>query len=237
VWANCFKNEARVTGADGTQTQLTYNGCGQALSVTNALGEQSTFAYQETAASPAFGRRTTETAAVGTALAAATSLGYDDSARVHMITNQDNDVVTLDYDAIGGAPLKSLDRVTTTTGPDGSGAWVLWDRLDVGERHEFYPGVAERVTTYTHNDNRELTDVLRPSGKTLSYVPGNCCGTMDTLVDAAGNQTHWEHDVLGRVTDKWLRWEQDGQVKVEHLEYDAAGRLGTAQDARGNVQT
>ena len=133
MWANCFKNEVRVTGADGTHTQLTFNGRGQPLSVTNALGEQTAFAYQENAASPAFGRRTTETAALGTALASATMFFYDDYARVHTITNHDNDVVTLDYDAIGGAPLKSLDRVTTTTGPDGSGACVLWDRLDVGE--------------------------------------------------------------------------------------------------------
>ena len=32
-----------VTGAEGTQTQLTFNGRGQALSVTNALGEQTAF--------------------------------------------------------------------------------------------------------------------------------------------------------------------------------------------------
>ena len=109
------------------------------------------------------------------------------------------------------------------TGPDGSGAWVLWDKLDVAEQHEFHPGAADRVTIFTRDANRKVTDVEQPSGKHVGYVQGNCCGSIDTLVDSAGNQTHWQYDVLGRVAAKWLRWGQPGEVQVQTLGYDAVG--------------
>jgi hypothetical protein len=57
------------------------------------------------------------------------------------------------------------------------------------------------MTIFTPKDgtsrdaNRKVTDVLSPSGKHVSYVQGNCCGSVDTLVDSAGNKTHWEYDV------------------------------------------
>ncbi len=124
-----------------------------------------------------------------------------------------------------------------TTGPDGSGAWVLWDKLDVAEQHEFHPGAADRVTTFTRDANRKVTDVEQPSGKHVGYVQGNCCGSIDTLVDSAGNQTHWQYDVLGRVAAKWLRWGQPGEVQVQTLGYDAVGRPTAIQDARGNAKT
>jgi YD repeat-containing protein len=124
-----------------------------------------------------------------------------------------------------------------TTGPDGSGAWVLWDKLDVAEQHEFHPGAAERVTIFTRDANRKVTDVEQPSGKHVGYVQGNCCGSIDTLVDSAGNQTHWQYDVLGRVAAKWLRWGQPGEVQVQTLGYDAVGRPTSIQDARGNAKT
>ncbi len=72
------------------------------------------------------------------------------------------------------------------------------------------------MTTFTHDANRELTGVLLPLGKRLFSVPGYCCGTTDTLVDAAGSRTHWEYDVLGRVTGKWLRWGPGGQGQVNN---------------------
>jgi RHS repeat-associated protein len=124
-----------------------------------------------------------------------------------------------------------------TTGPDGSGAWVLWDKLDVAEQHEFHPGAAERVTIFTRDANRKVTDVEQPSGKHVGYVQGNCCGSIDTLVDSAGNQTHWQYDVLGRVAAKWLRWGQPGEVQVQTFGYDAVGRPTAIQDARGNAKT
>jgi RHS repeat-associated protein len=124
-----------------------------------------------------------------------------------------------------------------TTGPDGSGAWVLWDKLDVAEQHEFHPGAADRVTIFTRDANRKVTDVEQPSGKHVGYVQGNCCGSIDTLVDSAGNQTHWQYDVLGRVAAKWLRWGQPGEVQVQTLGYDAVGRPTAIQDARGNAKT
>lgn len=61
----------------------------------------------------------------------------------------------------------ALDRVTTTTGPDGGGSYVMWDKLDVGEQHEFHPNVPDRVTTYTHDANRKVTsESYYPNGLT-----------------------------------------------------------------------
>jgi YD repeat-containing protein len=85
--------------------------------------------------------------------------------------------------------------------------------------------------------NRNVTSVLYPSGKSVSYEQGNCCGSVDTLIDAAGNRTHWEYDVLGRVTAKWLRRTQGDQVQVQTHWYDVVGRPWQVQDARGNQKT
>ena len=82
-----------------------------------------------------------------------------------------------------------------TTGPDGSGAWVLWDKLDVAEQHEFHPGAADRVTTFTRDANRKVTDVEQPSGKHVGYVQGNCCGSIDTLVDSARNKGQTDYSL------------------------------------------
>jgi RHS repeat-associated protein len=226
-----------VTGADGALTTLGYNVRGQLIAVVNPLSQNTSLTYEENAVSPAFGRRKTVTAAVGTPLASTTTFDYDAYGRLATVTDPETDMVTFAYDAISGDPLKTLDRMTMTTGPDGSGAWVLWDKVDAAEQHEFHPGAADRVTIFTRDANRKVTDVEQPSGKHVGYVQGNCCGSIDTLVDSAGNQTHWQYDVLGRVAAKWLRWGQPGEVQVQTLGYDAVGRPTSIQDARGNAKT
>ena len=99
-----------------------------------------------------------------------------------------------------------------------------------------------KETVYEYDGNGDVTSVTGPDGKTVSYIRGNCCGSVDTLVDAAGNKTHWKHDVLGRTTEKWLKWDLSnpgggGAVRVQLLTYDAVGRPVTKTDARGNVRT
>ncbi len=229
-----------VTAADGTTTSIAYNGRGQPTSITNASGtalaNTTSFTYVEDANSPAFGRRSTVTAAAGTGVAATTGFAYDGYGRLLSVTDPQGDTVTLAYDAVAANPLMTLDRVSSTTGPDGSGSYVIWDKLDVGEQHEFFPNAAERVTTYAHDATRKVTGVTYPSGKTISYIQGNCCSSVDTLVDAAGNQTHWEYDVLGRKTAKFLNWNNGAGTQVASYGYDAVGRIAALGDARGNVK-
>ena len=65
--------------------------------------------------------------------------------------------------------------------------------------------VEGKATVYELDGNGDVKSVTGPDNKTITYEKGNCCGgAIDTLIDAGGNRTHWKHDVLGRVTEKWL---------------------------------
>jgi RHS repeat-associated protein len=231
-----------IIGADGRPTYLTYNDHGQLVTVTNAIGQITYFTYYDAPGTPAYGQRNTVTVGMGTALAATTTFAYD-AARLISVTDHEGDTVSFTYDAIGNdndefKARKTLNRVTGTTHPDGTVETVVWDRLDVGEHRVTRPGAEDRWTTYVHDGNRKVTSATsHPSNKTVSYVQGNCCGSVDTLVDAAGNRTHWEYDILGRETEKWLRHGQPDAVPVQTHHYDDVGRLDWVQDARGNRKT
>ncbi len=215
---------------DGTVTQVIYNGRGQVHTLTDAAGRETTVTYDGDG--PAFGRIATVTNVSGT-----TVLTYDEYGRVKTVTNPQNETTTVDYDEING-PLWTLDRVTKVTHPNGMSERVVWDKLDVAESYD----MEEKKTTYVHDAARRVLSVTGPDEKTITYQPGTCCGSIDSMTDAGGNRTHWKYDILGRVTEKWLNWNQSipnglGTVRVQFNTYDDWGRSVSTTDARGNVRT
>ena len=220
----------QLTAVDGTVTQVAYNTRGQVSTLTDALGRVTTLTYRN--AAPGFGRVETVTDPSGT-----TTLTYDAYDRLQSVTNAQGETTTVEYDAIGGAPLKTLNRVTKVTHPNGQFERVVWDKLDVAESYD----IEGKKTTYEHDAARRVLSLTGPDNKTISYIPGNCCGSIDTLVDAGGKKTHWKYDILGRVTEKWLNWapaeNQGAPVRVQSITYDEWGRAVTKTDARGNVRT
>lgn len=147
---------------------------------------------------------------------ATTSFTYDDLGRVRTVTDSDGYTVTADYDA--------MDRPTKTTYPDGTFEETVYNRLDA-ERHR------DRLGRWSHT----LRDALRrvvatqdPLGRTITQV-WCTCGSLDKLIDANGNETRWERDILGRVK-KEIR--ANGSETVYTYE-NTTSRLKRVTDPKG----
>jgi RHS repeat-associated protein len=228
------RRPGKATDVDGTVTWLYYNVHGQLHRIVNANNEETRIIHNDTVGSAIRGRRTGVTEAYGTTLARTTGFEYDAYCRLWKVTNHEGDLTTLEYDAIGGNPLATLNRPTRIIYPDLTSERVEWENLHVKK----YFDIQNRATVYEYDGNGDVSSVTTPDNKTVSYLRGNCCGGgIDTIVDAAGNKTHWNYDILGRVTEKWLRWETPQAVRVQLQTYDTVGRPATATDGRGNLRT
>ncbi len=231
----------KIVAMDGLETHIVYNNRGQPINLDQRRGitikNQYEIEYDDLATSSSYGQRKKLKRLGGTA-PITTEFQYDQFDRIWKIIAPDALITTLGYDAIGGNILASLDRVTSVTHPDEKTEHVVWENLDVKEAWD----IENKKTAYTYNGNRRVTKVETPDGKSIQYDYGSCCADIDTLVDAAGNKTHWKYDVLGRVTEKWLNWETSipggaPAVRVKWNQYDSVGRAVTTTDARGNLRS
>jgi RHS repeat-associated protein len=200
-----------ITDAAGQDTEMTYNGARQPLTVTNAKNETTTYAYDsngylETVTGPVSGATTTYT--------------YDAYGRVESVEDADGYIVVTDYD--------HLNRLTQRTYPDETTETFTFNRLDLREQTDrlgrvtrhFYDGFGRRIATRD------------PAGRTISQQWCDC-GSMDALIDANGNRTRWERDVQSRVTRE-IR--EDNTTDTLYT-YDLAGRLKTVTDPKNQITT
>lgn len=168
-----------VKDASAEQTALTYNSVGQPLTVTNAKSETTTLTYDasrylQTVTGPVAGTTVT--------------LTWDAFGRVRTV-NYDGRTVTFSYDV--------LDRVTRVDYPDGTYEEVAYKLLDP----ETYRDRFGRVTRLFHDELQRVTSVQDPQGRVVRQNWCDC-GSMDKLIDAAGNETRWVRDLQGRVTQQ-----------------------------------
>jgi YD repeat-containing protein len=110
-----------ATDASGKTAVYTYYPNGQVHTVTNAKGEITTYAYD--ASGYLLG-------ITGPVAGAITSFAYDGFGRLRTTTDSEGYAVTIDYDAIGGDPTKTMDRIAKVTYPDGTYEETTYDRLD-----------------------------------------------------------------------------------------------------------
>jgi YD repeat-containing protein len=136
-----------MTDAAGETTTFTYNTAGQLLTETNPLTETTTYAYDTD------GYLTSVTGAVTGSM---TTFTYDDYGRVDSITDSDDYVVTLDYDA--------LDRPTEIGYPDGTSETITYDKLDAVQQRDRLG----RVTRTFYDALRRVTAVRDPLGRTVT---------------------------------------------------------------------
>jgi RHS repeat-associated protein len=201
-----------ITDAAGQDTDITYNGAGQPLTVTNAKNETTTYVYET-------GTNNLLTV-TGPVTGATTTYIYDAYERVESVEDADGYIVVTDYD--------HLNRVTQRTYPDDTTETNTYARLDLVEQKDrlgrstrhFYDGFGRRIVTRD------------PAGRTISQVWCDC-GAMDALIDANGNRTRWERDVQGRVT----RQIRADNTTDTHYTYDLSGRLKTITDPKDQVTT
>ena len=121
-----------------------------------------------------------------------------------------------------------FDRVTGVWYPDGTSEATTYDRLDVATRRDRLG----RETRYVYDALRRLVSTRDPAGRTIQQI-WCACGNLDALVDANGNRTTWERNVLGRVTREVRA---DGTTDTLYT-YDLGGRLKTVTDPKDQVTT
>jgi RHS repeat-associated protein len=217
------------TGADGQIWNYTYNAAGQLATVTDPKSEKTTYNYDT------LGRLSTVVNANNDTVL---TLTYDSADRVQTRTDSEGYVLTYAYDR--------LDRVTKITYPDNttdlydytfqSGANRGKPSLDL-RKHTDRLG---RVTTYSYDADRRLISVTDPlsTGKTRTtsydYYENS---TLKDIIDANGNDTHWDIDLESRPTSKTYAY-GTSQAQTETYSYETnTSRLLSITDALSQVKT
>ena len=165
------------TDALGHVTKYTWNVSGQQLTETDARNGVTTYGYD------AKGYLNTVTDARGTVTDTRT---YDAAGRLATQKDALGHLTRYTYDA--------LDRILTTTYPDGGVVTNTWNKLDLASVKD----QAGHVTTYTFDAARNLTRVTDPlnHATTYSYDPSGRIATRT----GSGNQTlGYKYDLDGKL--------------------------------------
>lgn len=226
TWRYCYNSAGQLTqavdpanyssgsscsggGYGSVGTRPSYDGTGRLSSVTNAAGNtQVSYTYPGTCST---------SGAVNCDLPTS-------------ITDSEGRAVSYSRDA--------LDRVTTTTYPDGttdvddwtfqSGTYMGTPSLEVRKHTDRLT----RVTTYGFDANRQLTSVTDPLSHTVSYAYF-ADGTLNTLTDQNSHVTTWAIDVQSRPTSKTFA----DSTSITYGYETTTSRLKTVTDALSQVKT
>lgn len=201
-----------IYDASGQLTTNTYNARGQILSTTDAKGETTTFAYDTN------GYLLSVTGPLQTANDII-GFNYDGFGRVHALTNVDGYTLIYSYD--------NMDRVTQITHPDGTFEAFTYSNLDLAVSQDRLG----RQMLFTYDSLRRRTSVQDPLGRVTRFEYCGC-GLMDAIIDPAGQETSWAHDVQGRVTSKRYA---DGSTVTYNYE-NTTSRLKSIVDERNQYQ-
>ncbi len=207
-----------------TVAKYTYNGLHEPLTATDAAGQTTTYAYDSN------GLKTSETNAKGET----TQYRYDSHGNLTQIINAAGQVQhRYTYDATGNMltdtdsegymltyKYDALNRLISTTYPDGTMDQTIYDKLDVSK-------VINRlgqITSYSYDANRNKITETDPLGNVIHYGY-DPSGRLISLTDANGHTTTWVRDIQGRVISK--TYPNGGTYTAG---YDSAGRLVTTTD-------
>lgn len=204
-----------ATDTSGKTTIYTYYPNGQVNTVTNAKGEISTYAYDPNGYLQSI---------TGPVAGAITSFGYDGFGRLRTTTDSQGYAVTTDYDAIGGAPAKTMDRIAKITYPDGTYEETTYDRLDP----EWTRDRLGRWSRKFYDPLRRLIVDQDPLYRITIYDWCNC-GSLEGITDPNQNRTSWVRDIQGRVTDKVYA----DQTSMHYTYENTTSRLRATTDAKG----
>ncbi len=206
-----------ATDASGQTTIYDYYANGQIHTITNAKNEVTTYAYDNSGYLQSI---------TGPVAGAITSFAYDGFGRLRTATDSEGYAVTIDYDAIGGDPTKTMDRIAKVTYPDGTYEETTYDRLDP-------EWTRDRLGRWSHNWHdalRRLIVMQDPLYRITVYNWCNC-GSLDGITDPNHNTTNWVRDVQGRVTEKIYA----DQNSTHYTYEDTTSRLKSMTDAKGQT--
>ena len=217
------------TDTAGKVWNMAWNSAGQLSTITDPNSGVTTYNYDTAGRLSSITNANSQTQV---------SYTYDSADRVRTKTDSEGYVLTYDYD--------NLDRVTKITYPD-----TTTDLYDYTFQSGTYAGTASlelrkhtdrlgRVTTYGYDADRRLTSVTEPtsgsSTRTTSYQYYEN-GTLKDIIDANGNDTHWDIDIESRPTKKTYAYGTSA-AKYETYAYEnTTSRLKSVTDALGQVKT
>jgi RHS repeat-associated protein len=149
-----------------------------------------------------------------------TQYAYDGPGRVASVTDVDGHMTTYTYDA--------MDRVTRVSFPDGTWEQTEYERLDPVRQRD-------RLGRWSESGRDALRRQVwqRDAAGRMVSQTWCVCGSLESLIDAKGQQTKWEHDVQGRVV-KEIR--PDGATWSYEYE-QTTSRLKKVTDAKGQIKT
>jgi RHS repeat-associated protein len=204
-------NHQTLTSTDtsGQTTTYTYTPSGEVQTVTNAKNETTTYSYYPNGA-----LHTVTGPVAGTT----TTYEYDGHGRLWRVTDPEGYATLTEYDL--------FDRPTKVSYPDGTWEETVYERLDAVKRKDRQGRWAQTF----HDALGRPIAVKDAAGRMVQQQHG---WEYDTLVDANGNKTTWQRDILGRVVVE----ERANGAQSQYAYDPSAGQLLSVADPKGNVKT
>lgn len=212
-----------------TQLTIAYDSSGRVEKQTDALGEETTFAWndvtQVTTVTDAKGNVSQDTYASGALLgstepAGNTSQTYDGASNVTSRTDARGNTTTLTYDTRG-------NLLTRTAPPPLS--YVDTYTYNLQNQLLSHTNGRGATTTHTYDGAGNLLTTTDPLGHTTTYTY-NLQGDRTSITNANGDTTTYQYD-----TARNLIAEISPLGHKTTWTYDAAGRRTSEVEARGNV--
>ena len=238
------------------KTYYTYNGFGEPLTVTDALGHITTNTYDAhgnllTVATPAPSSNTAssvtqfaynslgELTQITDPLGRITKLTYTSAGLISTITDAQNNVTTYGYDANGNRTsvtdamnnqttfaYDAGNRLTTITYPGNATTSFGYDYRG---RRTSVTDQNGKKTTYAYDDADRLTTVTDPNNNITQYTYDTESNPL-SIEDANGHSTLFSYDAYGRVIETNFP-----STHYEQYGYDAANNLTSKTDRNGNT--
>ena len=203
-------NHLPLTAVDaaGQTNFFGYNGYGQLIATTNALGQIATMTYDTNGYL---------TQIVGP-LGSTNSFAYDGYGRVRTVTDPLDYTITTSYD--------SADRPTNVAYMDGTYEQIVYYDLDPELTRDRNGHWISRI----YDPLRRLTDTYDNLGRHTHFDWCNC-GSLAGITDPNGNATAWVRDLQGRVTSKIY----PDTTQVNYAYETNSSRLHSMTDAKNQT--
>lgn len=204
-----------ATDTSGKTTVYTYYPNGQVHTIQNAKNEVTTYAYNANGYLQSI---------TGPVAGAVTQFSYDGFGRLRTTTDSEGYTITVDYDAIGGDPTKTMNRVAKAIYLDGTYEQTTYDRLDP-------EWTRDRLGRWSRKwyDSLRRVIITQDSLYRITIYDWCNCGSLDSITDPNQNTTSWTRDVQGRVTDKVY----SDQTSIHYTYENTTSRLKSTTDAKG----
>jgi YD repeat-containing protein len=210
----------------------TYNTQHEPLTVTDAAGQTTSFTYASN------GQALSSADPTGT-----TNFTYDANKRLSQITRNPGSSVmlTLSYDAANRVltatdtlgyrltyTYDAADRITKITYPDGGATTdqFVYQLLDLSS----FTDRLSHTTHYTHNANRQLTEIDDPLNRATTFTYCDC-GVISGITDGNNHTTTFLHDLQDRLVGKQFA---DG-TSIAIAYENTTSRVRTKTDALSQV--